>query len=680
MNSKKNWKERILSGVIPDIVLCGILAVVLESILEICDWRSFSLFLVFLEEKTWIFCYNCVIIFLTFLPVFFVRRKTFVYIFVSSIWLVIGITNGIMLGYRNTPFSAVDVTLIKSTLPIISNYMTPVQIVQIGILLVALVIFLVCLFLYSPVSEKKITMPRRFACLAAILAIFIGCSKYGIDNGILEDRFSNIRLAYRDYGTAYCFMVTLFDNGIDRPVDYSVNRVENLMNQIDKKQEELEKEEKQTPNIIFIQLESFFDVTRVEDLEFSEDPIPYFRSLMEEYTSGFLSMPTYGAGTVNTEFEIMTGMNKDYFGAGEYPFKSILQEKTCESICYILKEEGYTAHAVHNNNASFYDRDYVYANLGFDTFTTMEMMTVMEKTQIGWVKDKILTKYIEQALDSTENQDFVYTVSVQGHGDYPEKPISTNTITVTGAKSEAMNNQYSYYASQLKEMDDFLRELITALNEREEDTVLVVFGDHLPSLEIETEDLSTGSKIQTEYFVWDNIGLEKEDENVQAYQLYSKVLTQLGIHSGVMNRFHQTYQEAASYQDNLKLLQYDMLYGNNFAYGVRDPFEATDMTFSVKDVEIAAVSMAGDGKNLYFVGDGFTQYTDIYVNDKLIDTEFLGRVMIRWKKGSLDPGDEIYIIQRSKTNQRPVLWKSPVYVCQENGNLVLKESLEENQN
>lgn len=673
MNNRRSLKERILSGVIPDIVLCGILAVVLEVILEICDWRSVSLFLVFLEDKTWIFCYNCVIIFLTFVPIFFVKRKIFVYILVSSIWLVIGITNGVMLGYRNTPFSAVDIALIKSTLPIISNYMTPVQICLVGILLVALIVALVCMFLYCPLSKKKVTMPRRILCLAGMILLFAGSTKYGIENGILEDKFSNIRLAYRDYGTPYCFIVTLFDNGIDRPIDYSIHRVNRVMNSIEKKQEKLDKEEKQTPNVIFVQLESFFDVTRVENLTFSEDPIPFFRQMMREYSSGFVSMPTYGAGTVNTEFEIMTGMNKDYFGAGEYPFKSILQERTSESICYVLKDEGYTAHAIHNNNASFYDRDYVYANLGFDTFTTMELMTIMEKTQTNWAKDKILTKYINQALDSTNGQDFIYTVSVQGHGDYPEKPISTNTIQVTGAKSDSFNYQYSYYASQLKEMDAFLEELILSLEKRGEDTVLVVFGDHLPSLEIETADMSSGSKFETEYFIWNNIGLEKEDENLQAYQLYSKVLTQLGIHEGVMNRYHQTCKETKSYQENMKLLQYDLLYGSNFAYGFGKRFETTDMQFGVKDITIDSVGMAGDGENLYFVGDGFTQYTDIYVNGKLIDTEFLGRVLIRWEDGSLEPGDEVYIIQRSKTNQRPVLWKSPTYICQENGVLAIEE-------
>jgi hypothetical protein len=515
-------------------------------------------------------------------------------------------------------------------------------------------------------------MPKRVLCLAAMILLF-GCStKYGIDHGILEDRFSNIRLAYRDYGTPYCFIVTLFDNGIDRPIDYSIDKINRLMNSIEKQQEKLKKEEKQTPNVIFLQLESFFDVTRMKDLQFSEDPIPFFRQMMEEYTSGFVSMPTYGAGTVNTEFEIMTGMNKDYFGAGEYPFKSILQEHPGESICYVLKEEGYKNHAIHNNNASFYDRDFVYTNLGFDTFTTIEMMNIMEKTPTNWAKDKVLTQYINLALDSTDHQDFIYTVSVQGHGDYPEKPISSNTIYVTGAKSEGFNHQYSYYASQLNEMDAFLRELIQSLTEREEETVLVVFGDHLPSLEIENTDLNAGSKYETEYFIWNNMDLKKEDEDLQAYQLYSKVLTKLGIHSGVMNRYHQTYREEASYEENMKMLQYDLLYGSHYSYGLDKKLEQTKIHFGVKDITMDSVGMAGDGENLYFVGDGFTQYTDIYVNDRKIDTEYLGRVLIRWEGGALEPEDEIYIIQRSKTNQRPVLWKSPVYLYQENGSLEIK--------
>ena len=102
------------------------------------------------------------------------------------------------------------------------------------------------------------------------------------------------------------------------------------------------------PNILFIQLESFMDPTIINGIEFDTDPIPNFRNLVDNYSSGLLGVSTIGGGTANTEFEIMTGMNLDFFGAGEYPFNTILRTKTCESINYVLKELDYGTHALHN--------------------------------------------------------------------------------------------------------------------------------------------------------------------------------------------------------------------------------------------------------------------------------------------------------------------------------------------
>lgn len=676
MSNKTTRNDKRKSGVLLDIILCGCLSLVLETILEICDWRSISLFWVFFKDRTWVFFYNCLIIFITFLPVFLVKRKLFVYILTSALWLVIGITNGTMLGYRNTPFTAVDISLVKSTLPVVRNYMAIWQLVGLVILLIGLIAGLVCLFLYCPESKHKKTLPRRLFCVAATLFIFCGATQYGLKSELLEDRFSNIRLAYRAYGTPYCFTITLFDNGIERPTAYGSTKVEQVVANVNKQYKKKKKAKKQTPNIIFLQLESFFDVTRVKGMEFSEDPIPYFRKMMEEYSSGFVSTPSYGAGTANTEFEVISGMNKNYFGAGEYPYKSVLQENTSESMCYVLKEEGYTAHAIHNNNASFYDRDYVYANLGFDDFITLEFMNIMEVTPNGWAKDKILTKYINDALDSTDKQDLVYTVSVQGHGEYPSEPLATNTIQVTGGKTEGLNNQFAYYAQQLREMDEFVKQLIVSLQAREEETVLVVFGDHLPNLEVEKEDMKTGSKFETDYFIWDNIGLKKQDENLETYQLYSKVFEQLGIGAGVINRYHQTYRGTENYSKNLKLLEYDLLYGNDFAYGVPEPFPKTDMRFGVKDVKITTIYSAEERGSIFFSGENFTPYTRIILNNMTLETEYHNRNSIEWKGGTLKEGDEISIIQKSKTNQHPILWQSPTYVYQEDEAVPLVEKID----
>ena len=126
------------------------------------------------------------------------------------------------------------------------------------------------------------------------------------------------------------------------------------------------------PNIIFVQLESFFDVKTVEYLRCSEDPIPYFRSLMENYSSGAFKVPSVGAGTANTEFETISGMNMRYFGPGEYPHKTILKKTTCDSVPYALKEIGYNTHAIHNNKATFYSRVGFKSQIWKNVYTAVE--------------------------------------------------------------------------------------------------------------------------------------------------------------------------------------------------------------------------------------------------------------------------------------------------------------------
>ena len=79
-------------------------------------------------------------------------------------------------------------------------------------------------------------------------------------------------------------------------------------------------------------------------------------------------MPTIGGGTSNTEFEVITGLSTKLFGPGQFPYNSLLQTSTSESIAYYLKDQGYATTAMHNHEAIFYGRNVAYANLGFDRF------------------------------------------------------------------------------------------------------------------------------------------------------------------------------------------------------------------------------------------------------------------------------------------------------------------------
>jgi phosphoglycerol transferase MdoB-like AlkP superfamily enzyme len=193
-------------------------------------------------------------------------------------------------------------------------------------------------------------------------------------------------------------------------------------------------------------MESFFDVNRLKDVTYSTQPMPNYTNLIENYTSGYLTVPSIGAGTANTEFEVLSGMSLAYFGMGEYPYKSVLRDDACESLATMFKDYGYAAHAVHNHSGTFYARHTVYPNLGFDTFISSEFMLDLERNVLTWAKDKVLLRYMKEALNSTKETDFVYAVTAQAHGNYPKIFVQeASRISVSGDLNEEDKNKYTYY-------------------------------------------------------------------------------------------------------------------------------------------------------------------------------------------------------------------------------------------
>lgn len=496
--------------------------------------------------------------------------------------------------------------------------------------------------------------------LVGVLA-FAGTTKLALDKRLLSNYFGNIAYAYQDYGYPYCLAVTLFDTGINEPNGYS----EELMDEIVESEGKIKKtkEKNLDVNILFLQLETFIDPTEINFLKFSEDPIPNFRKLMDEYSSGYYKVPAVGAGTANTEFESITGMSLRYFGAGEYPYKSILKEETCESAAYVLKNRGYGTHAIHNNEANFYGRRSVFSRLGFDTFTSEEYMPdISDTTPMGWVKDHILTDEIFKAMESTEGPDYVYTISVQGHGDYPTEPVLSNpTIKVTGAENQERNYAWEYYVNQLYEMDQFIKELTDRLEEFDERVVLVMYGDHLPTMDLKVEDMKNRYLFQTKYVMWSNFKMKEKDKNLAAYQMVAEVFNRLGIHEGTVFNYHQTRKGTRNYQLDLQSLQYDILYGDRYVYNRENPFEATKLQLGVYPSVFTSIEPAGE--NSYFVnGENFTASSRLEVNKELMETRFISPTQLLVQNLELEDGDVLDVATQSNSSTKKVLSRTETQV------------------
>lgn len=575
-----------------------------------------------------------------------VPKRNFVWLCITVVIVGLAVTNSILLCFRITPLAATDIALLTSVFEIMGIYLTVWQI----ILLVLLVLVVIAGLIYLGIRMKKqVYHPLLAVCnavisiLAVVLMIHIGDAR-----GWLQTEFANLPDAYADNGFVYCFARSLFDRGISKPDTYDEDTVDNILEDM-KKQKTNEVEEK--PNIIFIQLESFMDLKRMQGVTYSEEPTPVYSSLRKTCPGGFLKVPSVGAGTANTEFEILTGMTLDYFGAGEYPYKTVLQDETCESMAYNLRELGYRTGVLHNNTGSFYSRNKVFANLGFDYFVSSEYMENLSYNPIGWAKDKVLTGQIQHILKATSEPDLIYTITVQDHGKYPTELLENPHIKVSGfaPEDEERQNAFTYYVNQCHETDAFLGSLIATLNAFEEPVVLVLYGDHLPNLDITEEELASGNLFQTEYVIWSNkkmledYELSKKNENLYAYQLSAHVLKLFGMNNGLLTKFHQMYHNYDNYKSNLKILQYDMLYGKKEVYDGLSPYEPTDLQMGFDPIRITDVSSVGG--SVYVMGKNFTESSFVFIDGKKQDTVFLNENTLMVSDKELEGGEEVYVAQ-----------------------------------
>lgn len=647
----ENYYKRIAFLNKYSLVFHFILACVLTFIVEVISRRDVLSAFSFIENHTWAYLYNAFIVFASLSLVYLFRCRAQLRLLISGLWIFLGTVNGLILSNRVTPFSYTDFKMLPDLFAMQNtNYFTAEEATIIVSVIAAFIIFLVLFFLKGPKYQGKRHNIAGSIAIAALLLIGIPITTQAAQSSnIVASYFANIAQGYADYGFVYGFSTSVVGRGMSKPDDYTKETIDAIETQVDASKEKTTVTAGNEPNIICILLESFIDPYEVNFLQMSEDPIPTFHSLEQNFSTGYLTVPVVGAGTANTEFEVLTGMNIQYFGTGEYPYKTVLKSADCpsvESIASDLSSIGYGTHVVHNNTATFYSRNNAFSKMGFDTFTSKELMNITEYTPSGsWPTDKVLVNETVKAMDATEGQsDFVYTITVGSHGDYPtEKIIENPEIQVTGAATEESNNQWEYYVNMIHNTDNFIAELIDAVNRRDEDTIIVMFGDHLPTMGLEDSDMKSGDIFKTKYATWNNFGLPKEDADLTAYQLLAHITDQVGIHEGTIFNYTQTQSDSSTYKNGLENLQYDLLYGDRYAYNGTDPYPASDLVMDVEDVVIKSVRKNTINHTLAVYGSNFTKNAKIFVNGEKVSTTYLTSGIITTSLDNVQDGDVITV-------------------------------------
>lgn len=626
-------------SLIADIAMWVGSALVINLILEILQRRSLIDAIVFAFTRGHLFLISTALIMLFTSPMLIVKRKLFALALPAFLWIAVGITNTICLAFRPLPISFSDFRLAGEAVQMMHIYLTLPQIILIVVGVTAAIFALVALFVKAPRFECSIKKSMAVFIPALVLllvfAVVIEMNDFFPRGDETPNEF------YERNGFAYNFFKSAGSTGVNVPNGYSDDEVENLIRELSALDID---ESDERPNIIVLQLESFFDITTMHGVTLTKDPIPNFRKLKESTQGGYLFVPSYGGGTSNVEFEVLSGMNLDHFTIGESPYYTLLKKNVLsDSLPFNMKKLGYTTHAIHNHSALFYERTNAYNNMGFDTFTSLEYMNGVEYNSQTWAKDDVLADEIISALDSTDDEDFVFTVSVQGHGPYPTSYPEDEFEDYIRAEADNLTeeecNALSYYASTIGEMDEMLGELISKLEECDEKCVLVVYGDHLPAIDFSVNYISAPNAYTSEYVVWSNYGLEFEGRDLEAYALMAYVEKELGLGEGILTRYHQYYSDNDDYQEKLKLLEYSM---TNDDTAVR----TGSVRYSFRDLIVKSVT-ENNGK-IIVKGENFTPFCRIAVNGVAQDTVFENPSLITADVDAVGSDDVITVVLMSR--------------------------------
>ena len=583
---------------------------------------SFEDVITLIKEKPGVVLANYLLILMLTSIFFLVKRKYMVYFLSFMVILGVAITTFFLMKVRGIPLTFSDLYSIGEAMKIADKYINKTMII-IAVICLAFLIA-VAVFLYKLDCDTKRFKLINFVLIFIVSIGFFSTVRSQQSKNIMQFKRWDIPASYKCNGLTYSTVESCVKYIRKKPNDYSQAKIQEIKDKVDKAEASDNRTlNNKKPNILFVQLEAFMDPTEVKGIKYSEDPIPNFRKLTQTFTHGMASAPTTGGGTVRTEFEVMTGNNIDYLTPGEIPYNTILKSKYYNSVATTLKSEGYKAHAVHNFQGNFYGRNNAYAKLGFDDFTSKEYMSNYELNEREWVKDVILTKYIEKALDSTKDSDLVYTVSVQGHSSYPTDAENYDfPIKVSGTLDQKVLNQMYYYVNQIKGTDDFIGELVDMVNKRDEDTIILFYSDHMPKLKIFEDDDFYLDKYKAPFAFYANFDIEKYDiDEIESYELSSLMFKEAGLKYGPMERFNTYMKDDPEFSKMQDLIEYDVLFGKS--YYINDDEKAKKNTLKMGVEDIVINNIETKGNKMIIHGANFTTNSRVYLNDKQVDKKFI---------------------------------------------------------
>lgn len=396
---------------------------------------------------------------------------------------------------------------------------------------------------------------------------------------------------YTQNGSLLSLLISYTYYKADVPEGYSQNKVEEIASRY----ESDDSANGEQPNVIVIMNEAFSDLETVAPLNTSEDTMPFIHGLNENVRKGNLYVSVRGTGTATSEFEFLTGNSMAFLPYRCIAYNNYLNNPMV-SLTTTLREQGYGANiAFHPGQRDAWNRDVAYPNLGFEVFYDFSHLQDFELVH-GYVSDQTDYDFLIQQYEEFRRQSdlpfYLFNVTIQNHSPYDaEDKLVEEKIQLLNTK--VWKEGVTQYINLVKTSDEQFQRLTEYFETVTEPTVIVLFGDHQPSISAKKKYRHTSDSLENTvnqhtvpYVIWANYDMGADTQRdmsinyLSAYLLdtiqspmtgYQKFLLEMSQKVPLLTQFayrgddgalHETGEESAysSYLNEYAILQYNNIF------------------------------------------------------------------------------------------------------------------------
>lgn len=436
-----------------------------------------------------------------------------------------GAANYIVTNLRGVSITIADIYSIRTAMNVAKG-IKPTFDGNFKVAVLMFVVMMVVLIRFWKVKEKRerrTTLVKSVTIVVAVIGIAALCVP---DYFTKEVELWDINRAYANSGAGLTLVRMVKSLKVSKPKGYDINVVKDILKEYP---DDLDFVEDSTdfPNVLVIMNESFADLTMAYDMDIAQDPMPYFHEFIkgDNVVSGVMHSSQFGGGTANVEYECLTQNATAFLPTGTMPYQQYVTKSVKQSLVTYMNRLGYTTYGMHSWNKTGYSRGKIYSLLGFEYPMFKEDMPNLVANHCEYPSDWSTYNVYYNIMNNKVKGDknFSFVVTMQNHMPY-NYVIPEDVQYLTG------NDDGTSYLQCIAKSDAALKELIEFLQNYDEDTIVLFFGDHQPNVNQNSlyELNGTYDEVQSNhvvpFFIWANFDIEAEHDVVTSPNYFESLL------------------------------------------------------------------------------------------------------------------------------------------------------------